>query len=412
MRDRAYLTELVELAAACPPKPPRGLVFAETATLRCGPDYEEIDSVAISPDGTVLATGGCAARLWRLPDGAEIGRLDAVRARSLVFTPDGRFLAGTGRYEVGPDAFALLWEVPSGRLCHTLKCSSAWGEDGLAMSPDGTVVAVGGGDGLVRIWELATGAVTASWAGPNWGARQLDISPDGRLLAVGAGDGRIDPPGHGCARVWELRTGTPVVTIDRDGERIDPVAFVGNERLAGVCGDGRVRLWELSSGATHTFDGDPTFYWRLKATANLLLAGGYDRTLRVWDVTTGRQVASRRRTERVPHVATDAEGTVVVTGDLAGGVCWSELPGAGHSVGQHRRMVCSVAVSPDGRTVVSGHDDGTAVVWRPALELVAGTPGTRQDPLRTYVLADRAKRAPEDERAWLELVNALARGAN
>jgi WD40 repeat protein len=115
---------------------------------------EEVDSLAFSPDGTLLALGlrNGTVRMWRVED-RELLRVlktsisptvEGVYSQDVAFSPDGKILAFGST-----DGNVRLWRVSDGRLLHTLE-----GRSGricsLDFSPDGGILALGTWDGPVQ----------------------------------------------------------------------------------------------------------------------------------------------------------------------------------------------------------------------------------------------------------------------
>lgn len=129
---------------------------------------EPLYSLAISPDGSLLAAGGSdnLVRLWRpeqafrtgQPEYVEpltlvghAGRLGTYRSLvwQVVFNPSGELLAS-----VGGDATLRLWNIPSGDLVQTLTAHPG-GAACVAFRPDGRAIASGGLDGVLRVWGVS-----------------------------------------------------------------------------------------------------------------------------------------------------------------------------------------------------------------------------------------------------------------
>jgi hypothetical protein len=189
-------------------------------------------AVAVSPDGKTLALGAgrgartgrgrgpaaAAVHLWDLGTGDEIRRLAAPpgpanpqgQARvfdCLAFSPDGRTLG------LVSDGRVYLWEVATG--AERCQLGTLPGMDhpvrrddpaaaAAAFSPDGRTLAVSCADGLVRLWDVLTGAELAPLAGHPGGAVAVRFSADGKALWTFGRDYRARTwPAAEAARPWQ-----------------------------------------------------------------------------------------------------------------------------------------------------------------------------------------------------------------
>lgn len=147
---------------------------------------------------------------------------------NLMFSPDGRTLATASR-----DGTAKLWDAASGKLTATLRHDRKVTR--LAFTPDGQTVATGSEDRTARLWDVATGRLIATLEhkGDVW---SLAFSPDGKMLATGSDNEKV-------VHLWNASTGELIATLD--GAR-PPVAFSPDGRtLATASKDATVLLWDM-----------------------------------------------------------------------------------------------------------------------------------------------------------------------
>jgi WD40 repeat protein len=196
-------------------------------------------SLAFAPDGGRLAVADFKG---------DMTLLDAVRGRPLAY--------GRGRAEM------------------TMV---------LTFTADGTVLASGGQDGRVRLWDAATGEERENFRGHVSGILALAFSPDGRVLASGDSGGGL--------KLWDAATGGERATLATPGEEISALTFAPDGRTLAAAAGRVVLLWDVGTGerlaALEGHEG------RVKCLAyshdgNWLATGGFDRKVRLWDVTRNR----------------------------------------------------------------------------------------------------------------------------
>jgi RNA polymerase sigma factor (sigma-70 family) len=244
-------------------------------------------SVAVSPDGKLIACGGYGiVRLYELATGNPLREMHSEQTHvfALLFSHDGKTLIAQGppptpqrgdglaRLTMMEDV-ARFWDVATGkeRRCPlTGKELSGHLAQCLALSPDGRTLAH-----RTSLLETATGGGRALLVGHTNDINVVAFSPDGRTLASGGVDGTV--------RLWDLRSGKEV---GRFGKLVDP--FKGGWVLAvAFSPDGRT-----------------------------LVSGGLDKTAHVWDVS---RITGRRRSAAERSPAELEADWKALAGDAAAG---------------------------------------------------------------------------------------------
>lgn len=162
--------------------------------------------VAFSPDGSLITTFSAdGVWLWDAETSEQVRVLPSAQpVNAIAFHPEGAILAAAGCTEpliqdnvrtcnLGE---VRLWDVETGSVLAVLEHpDEVWS---VAFNPDGTLLATGGEDTIVRLWEVESEAVIASYEGHRQRVRVLAFSGAGDLLASGSDDQTV--------RLWEVET--------------------------------------------------------------------------------------------------------------------------------------------------------------------------------------------------------------
>jgi WD40 repeat protein len=319
-------------------------------------DNDAVGPVAFSPDGRTLATGGWdgTIQLWDLPGGHArdtlYGHTDGVEV--LAFSPDGRTLASASS-----DGTVRLWDIPDGQERATFTRRTA-GPQAVAFSPDGRMLASGGDDGTVRLWDVPgrrPGAVLTGHQGAVWA---VAFSPDGRMLATGGDDHTV--------RLWDVPGGRSRTILNGHTAAVWAVAFSPDGHTLATGGDDRIaRLWDVAAKqlrATLAGHTDQVNSLTFSSNGRTLATAGFN-TVRLWDAADG-QPQGALPGRGVTAAAFSPDGRMLATSSVDGARLWDVTRGQARAVlTGHTAAVRAVAFSPDGRTLATGGDDRTIRLW-------------------------------------------------
>jgi WD40 repeat protein len=272
---------------------------------------------------------------------------------AVAFSPDGRLVATTS-----VDGMVGVWEIATGHSVGTPLRHEGW-DYKIAFSPNGRLVTTAN-NSTVRVWEVETGRVVSVLRRGGAAVTITALSPDGRLVAMVRDEG--------TAQLWETVTGHSVGAALHHENYVNAVAFSPDGRLVATAGGG-VRVWEAATGQLVGAVLRPRNSISVVAFSpdGRLVAAASGQTVQFWEPETGRTVGVALHHEtHVNAVAFSHDGRLVATagGDQTARV-WEVA--TGRTVGtvlRHDSWVGEVVFSPDGRLVATAGGDQTARVWK------------------------------------------------
>jgi WD40 repeat protein len=287
----------------------------------------------------VLAVGGVAFshQAADRPDSPPKSRVEAEGAR----LPGG-----------------ALTRMGTGRLRHGQPV------DTLACSPSGKTIASAGADGVIRLWDIATGEELRTFAGHTGPVRAVAFAPDGKTIASGGNNSTV--------RLWEVATGREVEQFRRKPGRVAAVAFSPDGKtVAAGCSDRSITLLDARTATPRRLIDDQKGAVRAVVffpDGKKLASAGEAGWIHVHDTKTGELIlsSSRREQEAILGLALSPDGKVLAScGPLNEHlVLWEAASG---KVLQRLHDLAyrpvSVAFSPDGKQLIVGGTNGTLRRW-------------------------------------------------
>ncbi len=406
--------------------------------------------VAFSPDGTRLVSGSedRTVRVWNPTDGREIGQPVPLPdyATTLGFSRRGQALfagtfgghvlhinpsTGQNRGYVGVEpgrpagspahatAIVAILAPPDGKALYTVsqdRTAVAWPSAGppqtsrlvfrnghsmtsVALSPDGAILATGGNDGVIHLWDAASARELMTLSGHPGGVAALMFGAGGRLVSAGA-DERV--------RIWDTASGQPTYTVllptaelsialSPDGRTL----AIGGRKMPGVtlvnlAADGKPRRIGEWAGDVSTL----TF----TRTGGQIATGYADGMVRIWDAIQGEEFASGSAgIGSVDGISFSPTGTtiaVVLNGapraeretetgpthevvflDARDGTVLDDVPPLAHS-----GPITAAAFTAEGRVITAAHD-GNLYLWNSGTAQVVRTIRGHVDAVRGVALA-------------------------
>jgi WD40 repeat protein/serine/threonine protein kinase len=288
----------------------------------------------------------------------------------VAYSPDGKVLATCGE-----DRTALLWDVASGRVLHTL-VGHLHDVNCVLFTRDGQLLVTASEDGSIRTWDVATGKQRSilAWLpqlNPHWlmpfphhfvplpvfvDTAHIALSPDERTLAAAYWDGTV--------RLYDFPAGTQRRVLHAHPPKAEAVAFTPDGKTLVTGGrDGTAKVWDLDIGRLRfAFEGIGEVVKSVAVAHHLPLVATarYDGSVSVWNLNSTKEELFRFSHDSMQRVAFSPDDKLLAACDFSGRTWLLEVP-TGKFLNWFnavKRAWC-VAFSPDGNTLATAFHDGT-----------------------------------------------------
>lgn len=321
--------------------------------------FGAISDIAVTADGSraISASSDGSLRTWDIVDGRAIAVL--VGHASAVY---GVAIAADGSLAVSAsqDRTIGVWDVSAAKLIHR------FGGEGDVMSAltlvsQQSCAVVGSWDGTVRIWDLASGESTPMQGTHDGWVQAVAASADGCRVVSGSTDSTL--------RLWNAADGALLRTLRGHDDAINAVAMTADGRRAITASDdSTLKIWDLESGScieTLTGHSGPVSGVALVANSDHIVSASADGMIKVWEIGKAVTVAPLTQRGAIRAITVSLDGSRALTASEDHSVVvWDVSSGkAVATFRQHVAAVGAIAVSPDGRVAASASDDGTTHIW-------------------------------------------------
>ena len=384
-----------------------------------------ITALAFSADGKTLASGDAnkVIKLWDVETHKEhatlLGHKNTIS--TLTFAPDGTSpysgCLASGSY----DGTIRFWDPKNGEELVTFASGHTESVKAVAFSEDDSNIAIAAFNGTVGVWSLQTGHEIIILDDQHSDTITVALSPDAKRIVFQGRKGflYLSPYGHGARgtyrtlgsiQLWDIINGKEILGPWQDAGDTNTLAFSpDNHILVASFGREGVFAWHVSTGAElFHFNSEASFSSRLVFSPDrkLLSRNGIHMKTQVWDITAQREL-TLPKTENHSALAFSPDNTTIALGDTKGIILWSVTPTGvqergritnkhrgfssvlifspdgkilldtrgsgielwdtnGNSLGTlsgHTESITALVFSHDGKTLASGSDDGTVLLW-------------------------------------------------
>ncbi|OAQ28202.1 WD40 repeat-like protein [Linnemannia elongata AG-77] len=316
-------------------------------------------------------------------DGVQFGELPYLKlvggVHNCAYSPDGRMLAvGTVSEKPGIDlgTRVRIYDTSTWTTCpftfrHILVHS-------IAFSLYCTMVAIGSRDGLLTLWDYASGQEMFAMEGHSRSVTSVAFSPCGKHIASSSDDKTV--------RVWDSQTGESLFILEGHTGEVKSVKYSPSaEQLLSSGDDGTIRCWNsttgepgvvlnCSLGKVYSLAFSPDGRW--------MASGHVDGELQLWHAESGEQgPVLHGHTGHVTGIAFSPDSRWIASSSWDHTVrLWDASTSTLiNTLSSHKTRVNSVVFSPNGLQIASGGDDGTVRLWD--VDSILTSSVEQQDPI-------------------------------
>ncbi len=337
------------------------------ATCRLSGHSDQVRSIRFNPQGSrvITASDDKTAKVWDAKTGQLLLTLSGheLETRDAVFSPDGKKIAtvslGWGDTH--------LWDATSGKRLRMLTKPNLERLECACFTPDGRYLLVGERVGLIRVWDVESGELFATYDGHVTRVTDIQFSPDGKSF-ISAGR-------HVDVTVREFPSGR--ILSDLKVKGVQAISLDPTGKLVAIGSDDqKVTVWPVGKPALQTADTMLTQHTALVNDVTIspdgktFATGSWDNTVRIWDRASSQLITKLGPTPEGDcyAVAFSPDGTRLISGYSTGMIhIWDARSYQELIVKQiSRGPIYHVAFSPDAKYFAATNYNNTISIWQTA----------------------------------------------
>jgi WD40 repeat protein len=286
---------------------------------------------------------------------------------SIAFSPDGMMLA-TG----GWDGSLCVWETLTGKEIWRPPGDAGW-VTCLTFSPDGKTLASGSSDGIVRLYCLTSRKEIRCFRGHLQAINTLAFSVDGAILASAGGITRESATGKATKpdytiRFWDLVSGKEKQRCLGHRDEVLAIRFLrAANRLVSVSSDGTCRVWDTTSGKevkrvsmTKPLPSRAS----LSSDGEIVALTRYPSPTEIVETMTGKRVCLLPGDQYSVALCIASDGSLIASWGDGKLRLWNKKGKECQQIATSADRVNCLTLSPDGKLVAAGSGDQTVRIWR------------------------------------------------